>query len=418
MSANLKIAHEHPGNDIGEQLLKPLEKPEIREFAGARRISLRRLRRGRAAGVRHRVHRQQGFSERITTAPVSPLGQQFYVKTAYAMAVAAPTTLAPDPTRMQHAENHEQAVPCALRLHLRRRPVRRLILVGAATLLDGNPTNNFLKREVTFNPDGMLNGARAITIVGNYAYICCDAGLVVVDLDDPKHPCVTVGGATKFLHHPMAVQVQFRYAFVGDHEGLKVLDVTDLANPVAGGVSSILDDVHNLYLARTYAYVAAGNQGLVIVDIENPERAVRRSDLQRRRLHQRPARREARHHLHQRVRLSGRRQERPARRAAHVARHAGQRGFSPRPTPYLIATRKLAERAKHSRFPKGLDRDRAVDESGNQIAVFGRVGARPLNLDEQQKMYLRDGEVWRVSDDPQFYKQTPVKGFGAPDFER
>ncbi len=37
------------------------------------------------------------FSERMITAPVSPLGQRFYVKTKYAMAVASPTTLAVDP---------------------------------------------------------------------------------------------------------------------------------------------------------------------------------------------------------------------------------------------------------------------------------------------------------------------------------
>ena len=48
---------------------------------------------------------------------------------------------------------------------------------------------------------------------------------------------------------------------------------------------------------------------------------------------------------------------------------------------------------------KGVDRDRAVDESGNQLAVFGRVGARPLNLAEQQKLDLRpDGRVWNVQD--------------------
>jgi hypothetical protein len=31
---------------------------------------------------------------------------------------------------------------------------------------------------------------------------------------------------------------------------------------------------------------------------------------------------------------------------------------------------------------KGIDRDRAVDESGNQIAVFGRRGARPFTREE------------------------------------
>ena len=40
-----------------------------------------------------------------------------------------------------------------------------------------------------------------------------------------------------------------------------------------------------------------------------------------------------------------------------------------------------------------------MDERGNQIAVFGRVGARPLNW-EQQRMYLRGGRLWTVSDDP------------------
>src|SRR4029079_16980691 len=42
---------------------------------------------------------QKGFSERITTAPVSRFGQKFWVKTKYATAVAAPTTLAVDPAR-------------------------------------------------------------------------------------------------------------------------------------------------------------------------------------------------------------------------------------------------------------------------------------------------------------------------------
>src|SRR5205814_10585269 len=42
---------------------------------------------------------QKGFSERITTAPVSRFGQKLWVKTKYATAVAAPSTLAVDPAR-------------------------------------------------------------------------------------------------------------------------------------------------------------------------------------------------------------------------------------------------------------------------------------------------------------------------------
>jgi hypothetical protein len=78
----------------------------------------------------------------------------------------------------------------------------------------------------------------------------------------------------------------------------------------------------------------------------------------------------------------------------------GNMGFSPRPTPMLIATRKIPKEGHALAISKGVDRDRAVDESGNQIAVFGRIGAGPLTLEEQQRMYLRHGRVWRVSEDP------------------
>ena len=78
----------------------------------------------------------------------------------------------------------------------------------------------------------------------------------------------------------------------------------------------------------------------------------------------------------------------------------GNAGFSPRPTPQLIATYRLPKGGAALAIAKGLDRDRAVDESGNQIAVFGRVGAGPLTLEEQRRMYLRSGRVWKVSDDP------------------
>jgi hypothetical protein len=47
---------------------------------------------------------------------------------------------------------------------------------------------------------------------------------------------------------------------------------------------------------------------------------------------------------------------------------------------------------------RGVERDRAVDETGHQIAVFGRRGARPLNREEQARLYLRDGKLFTVSD--------------------
>jgi hypothetical protein len=395
----LEHAYEHPGRDIGDSMLgkyahRMVNQVQLRGeylYAACGKAGMRAF---DVAFID-----DKGFSERIITAPVSPLGQRFFVRTREATAIAAPTTIAPDPTRTHRTENREQTVHplygylCITDLH------EGLVLAGAGTLLDGNPLNNFLSREITFNPDGILHGARAITIVGTYAYICADAGLVVVALDDPKNPKVTSVVGPEFLKQPKTVQVQFRYAYACDLEGVKVLDVTNLAAPRP--VTALpLPEANSIYLARTYAYVAAGSQGLVILDIERPAQPrVDQvfnaggciNDL-----------RDVKLGITYVSEFAYLADGKNGLRVVQLTspETPGNYGFSPRPTPELIATYKIRMGAHALAISKGVDRDRAVDESGNQIAVFGRVGARPLHLDEQQKLYLRDGRVWRVSDDP------------------
>jgi hypothetical protein len=83
-------------------------------------------------------------------------------------------------------------------------------------------------------------------------------------------------------------------------------------------------------------------------------------------------------------------------------------GFSPEPKPHLIAWRQTASPAVA--IAKGLDRDRGVDESGHQIAIFGRIGSRPFTEAEMQRLYLNpDGTPFTVSDSP-----TAGKWIGAP----
>ena len=180
-----------------------------------------------------------------------------------------------------------------------------------------------------------------------------------------------------------------------------MLDVTDLAQAGAGGDAAACRTRTASTWPGPTPTSRPGTRGLVILDIENPEQPQIDQVYNAGGLHQRPARREAGHHLHQRVRLPGRRQERPAGGAAdRRRRRRATTGFSPRPTPQLIATFKLPHGGHALAIAKGLDRDRAVDESGNQIGVFGRVGARPLNAEEQRKLYLRGGRPWFVTDDP------------------
>src|SRR5208282_3508373 len=180
----------------------------------------------------------KNFSERMVTAPVSPLGQRLYLKTRFATSVASPSTLALDPARKQNPENEEQAIhPLYAFLYVADK-YEGLVVAGdpnvkgkspgVSTLLDGNPKNNFLKRALAFNPNGILNGARRITIAGTYAYMLCDRGLVVVDLDKPLQPRVVAEIGAPELNDPRGIAIQFRYAFVVDRDGLKVLDVTAL----------------------------------------------------------------------------------------------------------------------------------------------------------------------------------------------
>ncbi|MGA2234583.1 MAG: hypothetical protein ABSG23_03860 [Terriglobales bacterium] len=350
------------------------------------------------------------ISQRTITAPVSPLGQRFYVPTKYAMAVATPTTLGVDPLRTHRPENEEQPIHLIYGFLYVADKEEGLVVIGdpnlkgkspgVGTLLDGNPNNNFLKRALAFNPNGALKGARRIAIVGTYAYILCDAGLAVVSLDNPLKPELVTQIGAPFLTEARGIAVQFRYAFVADRLGLKVLDITHLDRPVpVPGAQVPLEDARNVYVARTYAYVSAGKQGLALVDVEHPEQP---------RLDQIFNADGAMNDVND-VKLG----MVSAELFAYVADgknglrviqlfspadNPNFSGFSPRPTPRLIATH-------HTHGPalavsKGIDRDRGVDESGNQVAVLGRRGARPFNQQEMQRMYLRNGEVYTVTDSP------------------
>lgn len=368
----------------------------------------------------------KGFSERITTAPVSPIGQRFYVKTKYATGVASPSTLAVDPTRQHRPENEEainrddkQAIhPIYAFLYVSDKEEGLVVVgdkkTGVATLLDGNPSNNFLKRALAFNPDGALAGASSITIAGVYAYITCDRGLAIVNLSNPLEPklAAMIGG----LRSPQAVQIQFRYGFVTDADGLKVVDLTIPEKArLIDGAAVPLKHAHNLYVARTYAYVANGEEGLAIIDIEKPDKPK----------------------LDQSFNAGGLMNDAHDVKLGMTANSLfayvadgrnGLRvvqlispdenpfvyGFSPRPAPKLIAT--FPMKGEALALSKGLDRDRAVDESGNQISVFNRRGARPFNLEEMQRLYLRNGELYTVTDDVPRRPRRPQTSAGAEGF--
>ena len=342
----------------------------------------------------------KGLSERIITAPFSPLGQNTHIASADATCVALPTNQPVNPARnlgpkMRGANQESVLAPLYSYAYITDAK-EGLILTNVSTLQDGEPRNNFLKRALTFNPGGVLDGARHITIGGNHLYIATPRGVVIVDAADPLAPKVL---AQFPLVGVQSTALQFRYLFVTDTAGLEVIDVTHAEAPKLVPRNTIaIKDAHRVYVARTYAYVAAGAEGLVIVNAERPEAL---QELTR---------------FNAGGQLSDSRDvvvaSTNASLFAYVADGSGGLkviqllspesqpkfyGFSPEPKPQLIAHYQTGKPALS--LSKGLDRDRAVDETGGQIAVIGRRGAKPLTQDEVRRLYLdANGAPWFTSD--------------------
>jgi hypothetical protein len=283
---------------------------------------------------------------------------------------------------------------------------------------------------MTFNPDGILCGAVNGVVAGNYLYVCCDKGVVIIDISgiggeyidalkrinpdgtkvvsvkelekaaSPADPnCLKVVGVIP-MKGAKAVRVQFRYAFVVDSEGLKVIDVTDPpAAKLVDGALVPFKDARNVYLSRTYAYVSAGQDGVGLVDIEKAEAPK----------------------LEQMYNAGGQLNDvfdikvgmTNASVFAYVANGCNglavlqmtspentptYLGWASKVNPQLIATKHLSGRTMS--ISEGLQRDRGVDESGNQLSVFNRVGSRPFNKAEMERMYKIDGKLFTVTNEP------------------
>jgi hypothetical protein len=348
----------------------------------------------------------KGVSQRIISAPYSPLGNNSFVSSKNATCMALPTNqpIAPDRNQgtLMRETNMEQPFHPIYHYAFVVDSEEGLIVVNVDTFADGDPKNNFLKRAITWNQDGKLKGARHITLAGYIAYITTDKGIQIVDLNNPLKPKL---GAFIALQDPRATALQFRYLYVTTAKGLQVVDMTTIAAPQLLGAVIPLSDARRVYLARTYAYVAAGKDGLAIIDIEKADQPK----------------------VYQMFTADGQIKDASdvivgstnASLFAYVADGTeGLKiiqltspelqpkfyGFSPEPNPRLIALKKT--RSPVRALSKGLDRDRAVDEMGEQIAIFGRIGSRPFNRAEMEKMYLdANGKPWKVSDvgDPNDY---------------
>ncbi|MEY3338881.1 MAG: hypothetical protein RL245_1873 [Pseudomonadota bacterium] len=344
----------------------------------------------------------KGVSQKLISAPFSPLGHNTQVKTANATCVALATTQPVHPPRnegeLMRKANLEQPFLPIYNFAVITDSIEGLVLVDINTLADGEFRNNFLRRYVTWNPDGKLTGARYLTIAGNLAYVATSRHVVIADLSTPRDPKIV---AEIPFEEPRAISLQFRYLFVTTARGFEVVDVTSPNRPrKLPAATVLLAKAGGFTVARTYAYVANGPEGMAIIDVKRPHaaRLFKKWNADGSLVDSRD------------VMIASTN----ASLFAYVADGTGGLkivqltspssqpnfyGFSPEPRPELIALRPTRFAALSLSRP--LERDRAVDESGGQVAVFGRRGSRPFNLQEMQRLYLNDdGEPWYVEDEP------------------
>ncbi len=352
----------------------------------------------------------KGFSHRVITAPVSPLGQDTSIAaknaTCVQLATTQPVHWDRNKSDFMRVVNQEQPMHEIYRYAFISDAEEGLILTDIGTLMDQNPSNNFFTRALTWNENGVLTGARHLTIAGTHLYIPTPKGIVVLDVDVPLRPRVA---AIIPLTGVRATAVQFRYLFAVGEGGLKVVDITNPDKPaVVPGAAVPIKDARHVFVSRIYAYIAAGADGLMIVDVENPEKP----------------------RLYMRYTADGKIDDANdvvvsstnASLFAYIAdgknglkvvqltspdSQPNFYGFAPEPKPELIAWNKTEHRALSLSRP--LERDRAVDESGHQVAGFGRLGSRPMTLKEMKKLYLGpDGNIFTVKDKLQKQDFAPL----------
>ena len=194
--------------------------------------------------------------------------------------------------------------------------------------------------------------------------------------------------------------MQFRYLWATTANGLELLDVTDLANPKHLPQAAVpLTDARRVYVARTYAYVAAKQEGLVIVDVRKPlTPKVYRKETLDGRLNDAEDVTVASTNATLFAYVADGRNGLKVLQLTSPSTQPNFYGFSPAPRPELIGWAKTPSPALS--VSKGLDRDRAVDETGGQIAIFGRLGSRPFTRPEMEKLFLNRRRVpYKVTDE-------------------
>jgi hypothetical protein len=345
------------------------------------------------------------FSERITTAPVSPLGQDTHVRTRFATAIALPTNMSISMSRPWDAANREQNYPYKgndQNLHESYRYAyvsdrfEGLILVGIDQLTDGDPDNNFLERAVTFNPGNALDGAESPRGRRHHGLRLLQAG-----------------GRRGRRHGPARAEDR-------QHGAREQADVDRGAVPLRVRDRRRRARGHRRHDARTHAegrrcfradrgraqrlrcahlcLRERGCRGRRRGRRRGPDRAEAARELHGRRCSGRRQPGQGRHGQRQPLWPRRRRQDGFARLAARDTRRRWPQRLRLRAGAATEAHRVLRDARSGSRAREGSRPRSRGRRIGTPVAVFGRIGGRPFTRQEASRLYLRDGKTFTVPD--------------------
>jgi len=119
--------------------------------------------------------------------------------------------------------------------------------------------------------------AEDIIVEDDYAYVADpDTGIIIVNVSNPSAPAV-IGTLPTTAAHGIALA---GYAYIADgYSGLKIANITDPANPVVIKNMGTLRTALDVNIQNDYTFIAAGLDGIIIIDTLTPSLPVWWSQL-------------------------------------------------------------------------------------------------------------------------------------------
>jgi len=107
-----------------------------------------------------------------------------------------------------------------------------------------------------------------VAVSGSKAYLACEqGGPKIVDLSDPSQ--LTLVGHSP-AGHSQAAAVAGNTAYIADHFGVRLVDVSNASAPFELGFCQTRGEAYGLAGAGNLVFLADGSRGIAIVDVADP----------------------------------------------------------------------------------------------------------------------------------------------------